>query len=1063
MRILLATTSLTPILLALVPQAQAQTSISTATTTPVRTSTAGNVTVTAAGSIKPTTSGAIITLDSTNNVTNQGTIQKTGVNDSDGILVTDQGSGAIVNSGNIILDEAYTPEDTDDDGDIDGPFARGARRVGIRTTGAFAGSISNSGDITIEGNDSAGIRVGGALTGNLSNSGDIAVIGDDAVGIDVRDVTGNLRLDGTVGVQGADAVGVRIDGDVTGRVTVQGSIASTGYRATTAPSDPSDLDADDLLQGGSALVVAGNVGGGVLLDAPPANTDPDEADEDDDGTPDANEGTASVRTFGSSPAISIGSDDSITLGGVAGDAGGHGLVVRGGVAASGVYAGVDATGIRIGGQGGAVDLNGGVRIDGTLSATSRADATALLLGSGTSADAITIGGTVTAGGGNAADAQARAIVIAAGASAPVLRNTGGIGAAASGDGTAIAILDQSGTLDLIENAGAIEADGGNDGGGSIAIDLTANDGGAIVRQLLAEEDETAPGIVGDIRFGDGGDLLDIADGGVSGDVSFAGGDNSLRLSGDARQAGDVSFGGGADTVALTGTASLNGAIDFGGGDDLMTLGAGTIFRGTLANSGGLALSVGDGTFDYTGSGTVALTSLAVEGGAIAVNIGEAGATRYVVAGAASFGEGATVRVGVSEIAGSLGDYVIVDAGALTGADNLGSVAETLPYLFKSSLASDVEAGTVTLSIARKTTTELGLNRSQSAAYDAIFDILDTDAGIRTTFLGIGDGETFQRRIASFLPDHAGGTFESVTMASRAAARILNDPAARFLQRDRWSLWLQQVAWGTSKDLGDTAAYDIGGWGINGGGEVALGGAGRVGLSLAYLQGTDADGFTDNEVLTGQYELAAHWRGNWSGFAASARGGVSKIDFSSQRRFDSTDADNSFARVSEGSWGGMLYSAQGAMSYELAVGRRLKLRPQAAIDYYRLSEDAHTEAGGGEAFDLTVAERTSDELAATGSLSLGYELGSLDPQASFLRLEVEGGRREIVGGALGTTTAQFGDGDPFTLLPEDRDSGFIGRVRLSGGQSSFIVTGEASAEERLGHAAIAARLGLQARW
>ena len=50
-------------------------------------------------------------------------------------------TGEIANSGKIIIDETYTPVDIDKDGDLDGPFAQGARRTGIRTSGAFTGNI----------------------------------------------------------------------------------------------------------------------------------------------------------------------------------------------------------------------------------------------------------------------------------------------------------------------------------------------------------------------------------------------------------------------------------------------------------------------------------------------------------------------------------------------------------------------------------------------------------------------------------------------------------------------------------------------------------------------------------------------------------------------------------------------------------------------------------------------------------------------------------------------------------------------------------------------------------
>mgnify|MGYP007076400440 CR=1 FL=1 len=88
-------------------------------------------------------------------------------NGATGIFANAGTAGGITNSstGKIIIDESYTPTDIDNDGDLDGPFAVGSNRVGIATGGAFTGNIVNSGEITIEGNNSAGIRLGGPLTG----------------------------------------------------------------------------------------------------------------------------------------------------------------------------------------------------------------------------------------------------------------------------------------------------------------------------------------------------------------------------------------------------------------------------------------------------------------------------------------------------------------------------------------------------------------------------------------------------------------------------------------------------------------------------------------------------------------------------------------------------------------------------------------------------------------------------------------------------------------------------------------------------------------------------------
>src|SRR3546814_11350642 len=93
----------------------------------------------------------------------------------------------------------------------------------------------------------------------------------------------------------------------------------------------------------------------------------------------------------------------------------------------------------------------------------------------------------------------------------------------------------------------------------------------------------------------------------------------------------------------------------------------------------------------------------------------------------------------------------------------------------------------------------------------------------------------------------------------------------------------------------------------------------------------------------------------SGFARAAGGGIAKVDFDGQRRFDAAE----FSRVASADWGGTLVSGIARASYELALGKRLYVRPTAQFDYYKLSEDGHTDKGGGPAFNLIVAKRTRD--------------------------------------------------------------------------------------------------------
>ncbi|WP_367947329.1 beta strand repeat-containing protein [Sphingopyxis sp. BSNA05] len=563
--------------------AQAETTIATATTDPIRTSTinggaADNIKITSAGSVKPT-SGVAVTVDSDNTLINEGTIEISNADNATGILADAGVTGTITNSasGKIILDEPYAPTDSDNDGDIDGPFATGTGRTGIATAGAFNGNITNSGTITIEGNDSAGIRLGGTLTGNFVHDGTTKVLGDNALGVGLQDVDGNIRLAGTISAQGVGAVAARVDGDINGALVVQGSLQSSGYRYTSAPADSSKLDADDLLQGGPALSIAGNVTGGIILAVPPKDTSSTDNDEDDDGIEDSKEGSALVRSYGAAPAMRIGDiSDAVSIGPVAGTGTGFGLIIDGGILGSGIYSGIDANGLQIGGLGGTVTIAGGVGIGatGSVKALSKdASATAIQMGSGATTPEIRNAGTIEATGGGSATSISRALAIGVGADVQTLRNSGTISAKAGGDdATAIAIIDTSGSVNLLENSGTIIATGALAASDrNVAIDLSANGSGATVRQTAVAASAKPPSITGDVRFGSGNDIFDIADGTVKGNSSFGTGDNQLKLSGDAVYTGNATFGTGADMMTLAGTSVFSGNADFGGGADMLTL------------------------------------------------------------------------------------------------------------------------------------------------------------------------------------------------------------------------------------------------------------------------------------------------------------------------------------------------------------------------------------------------------------------------------------------------------------------------------------------------------------
>ena len=1042
-KILVASSCLTPLALfsAFAPARAATETITGARTATVSTSTASSgapadVSISSTGSITPTIAGAGVVIDSANSVTNAGTITFTGIDNATGIAADAGVVGSITNSGTITVSESYTQTDTNGDGIVDGVFAEGSNRFGISTAGAFTGDITNSGTITIQGNDSAGIALGGTLTGSLSQTGTITVRGGNSSGITANAVTGDVGIAGTISATGSGASAVLLNGDIGGALTVQGTLTSTGYTSTTLPTSTTLLGADNLLQDGPTLQVAGSVAGGMVLTAATSTTDSTGAT--------VTTTAAAITSYGSGAAVQVGSATrAITIGAIAGDTNGYGIEVNGAVASLGLYDGFATHGMVIGGLGGAVTIAGGVAISGTVTATSNdASATALEIGSGASVPVLAVSGSVSASGAYDAGNISTAVLVDAGATVPTVSNSGTLSAVAEGTAAdTAAFVDRSGSVTQFANSGTISATGGTT---NVALDFSTGSQNVTVTQAAASSTATTtPSIVGDILFGSGNDTLAVSDGAVT---------------------GNVSFGSGTDTLALSGSATFTGNADFDNASgDTLSVGTGATFSGTLTQAGGTAVTVAGGTLTLTNTGSVPVASLAVSnGGTLGIQVdGTTGvATEYQVAGAASFASGSMLALHFNDITHVVGDYDVVEAASLTGSDNVTVASGSLPYLFTATVGTNSSGTALDVLVARKTASQLGLNRADSAAYEPIFAAVSGDKPLGDSFLTYTDAASLTHALRTMLPDFAGGSFDSVSLASRSSAHWLADPASPVIEAGPWGFWLQQSDWLDSKSVGDTAGYKISGLGVSAGGEYALGKVGRFGLSFAYMSGTNDDKGTANSVTDNQYELGAYWRANWGGLHAFARAGIATVDFDSRRSFSGDDDGAAVNRIARGKWNGKMESGTGGLSYQLDIGA-FSLRPQGSIDYYRLHEDGYAEAGGGAGMDLTVDGRTSDELAANEALAIGYRIFE-DPEDDngYMRIELEGGRREVLNGSLGATTASFAGGDQFTLIPDALKGGWTGAVRLKGGNENFAVSGEIDGEREQGTTAAALRAGVQ---
>lgn len=1038
-KVLVATVAAAP-LLAMGFAVSAETSVSNARTTPIATSTAtgtaaDDIKITSDGSIKPTTAGAIVTIDSNNKVTNAGTLSTTGVNDSVGVLIIGGKTGGLTNSATISLLEDYTATDSDSDGDLDGPFAQGSNRIGIRLTnaGTFTGDIvsDSAGVISVEGNNSAGILLEGPVVGNVTNLGSISVTGDNARGVRIAaPVTGKVTLGGSINVQGSGAIAQDIDSNINGALVLQGSTSATGYRYTSRPNTIdalNKLDADDLLQGGPAVRIAGDVAGGVLLQgtnySSKVGTDGNTVTTT---TTSSTSGSSSINVFGSAPALQIGStSQNVTLGAVGTGDNAFGLVAKGSITAAGVYNGVSATGLAIGAGGGrTTTLVGGVRNDGQISAaTYEADSTGVILNSGAVADQFLNRGSIASSSSSYAasgvTAAARGVVFGAGSSTTALTNTGAITVSRTGEtGDAVAILDQAGTLKTITNTGSIraalsapayKADGTavtvTAGGKTIALDLRANNSGVTYTQ-------SGPASFTSTSTFPSTDTTTSTD--------------STAVTGSPTTVGDVMFGGGNDTLNLW-SGTLVGAMSFGAGQDRLSIDGGAVALGDLSDSDGkLDIAVANGSLGILNTGAINVTSLNVgASGKLLFSADPAAGTntKLIVSGPTTIASGAELGIRLANLVSQPTSFTVIQGSNINvGTFGNGLLAQS-PYLYVATSRAD--ANNVYIDVRRRSAAEIGFNKAETGAYDAVFSALGANSSLAGTFLNQSTRDGFRDLYDQMLPDQGEGLFaalQSVNQQVSAATMFRPDPGDRYGPD---SVWVQEITSLTRRDTDQTLGSDTQAYGFVAGYEAMGDAGGALGLTLAYVSVEEHDTVAKvGEQTTASFvQTGAYWRRSMGGLRLNAGGGLGYGFFTGDRRFIAPDTNGDgvadLVLKNTADWNGLTANAYAGAAYEQKFGRFFA-RPEGRLDYVWLREGKRAESGGGDGFDLTVDKRTSSNLSGELGVVFGADFG----KNVWWRPEVRVGYRQTLAGSVGDTVARFKGGNPFTLAALDDKDGAV---------------------------------------
>lgn len=1006
--------------------ALADTSVGSATTTPLLTSSAGNVTVASGGTIK-VASGTAITIDAgkTATVNSGGTLDVGSANGASAIVANPGLTSAIVNQGTIKVTEDFTAKVLDNSTIAAGPVASASSRYGIHVLsgGAFTGNIQNgdTGTITVEGLNSAGIAVDGTLTGTLTNTGTITIKGDGSVGIRTAAVSGDVNAGGTITTVGQGTQAVLVGGDVGGIVKLNGSL-SNAYTYTADDGTTQSLSRAALSAGKALVEVDGNVAGGVVVYAATSST-----------ATDTSRGV--LQSYGNGPTLQIGGTRDITIGGGTTVSGTYSVGIDGSVSSNAYYSSTDSYGVAIGGKGGNVTLTKGLAVSGTVSATT-------------------------------VDAGAAAISIASGSNVASLYNSGTIKATASqsGFGNLYGVKDASGTLTALTNTGYITVSGTTDGR-SAAIDLSANTSGVTVKQALnattsasQTTDKAASGynpdtatvytgISGDIYTGSGNDTLDIQSGKIVGNAYLGAGNNTVKLADDAKWIGNIDFGSaGTATMTMAGNSRFTGNLSLNGQVGTLTLADSSRWLGTVTGGSQLTVNVNSGTFGANASTTSSIKTLNVGAtGTLQVYIdGAKGTSSKLIADTATFASGSKVAATITSLQQGNATYTVLSAGTLTGGSNLTSSSLAMPVLYKGSVAA--VGNTVQLTVARKTAAELGLTAPQAAAYDAIVHNAMSYTYLEKSLLQVSDSAALATQFNEFLPDFAGGTFDFVTRGSRLATQHIDNDSSIYTISDVGG-WFEPIYFNAKhKADATTNRYTTSGFGITAGLEKVTA-LGNFGGSFGFVSGNVKDS-AYNEVKAHDIELGAFWRKAAGPLYAFARVGIGRGTFTSARTFNGTADTAAFTYSAAGKWKGTFVDATAGLSYALAVGESLKLKPKAVVEYYRLREKGYTETGDS-AIALTVDPRTSKAANATTTLAASWSAGPSSYEGRAFTVEVEAGRRSHISGLLGDTHASFGSGDSFTLSPGKANSAWLGNVSILQGGLDYTWRLSAGAERPQG--------------
>jgi hypothetical protein len=772
---------------------------------------------------------------------------------------------------------------------------------------------------------------------------------------------------------------------------------------------------------------------------------------------------------------------------------------------------VSATAVQVGGQGGTVNLSGGIRAVGSINASSYdANATAVSIGAGATLNEIRnedfIDSTVshstialttplvfpfnaTTSDPSEPVVAAYGIQIGAGATVNKLTNIGTLSAYATGDhASAIAVQDNSGSLSYVFNEGVISAQiaagvtGDQTYGATTALDLSHNTTGVT---LLQQANANPISVDVSVTTSSSGTTTTTASttGTVTGstvDTKTTTTSSTVTTTVTTTSAGvttttvsttptvpeiigDVLLGTGANNVQLLG-GSITGALDLGGAGSgsqqaQFTIDNGATYEGALTYEGShLALNVNNGTLINTSATTLKLNSLNVGSSGVvyfAIDPAHSANTLFQVSGAVTLASGAGFGVDLLTVVPTTQTYTIVAAtpGAISSSVSGGALLVDVPYLVNASATTNASAGTIAVTVTPKTAAQLGLNAGQAAALGPITQSLANDPAIEAALLDTYTKSSFLNVYNQLLPDYAGGVFQLAAAGSDAVTRATSRTNDIENPAGTRGAWAQEFAFGVNRAAFGATGYRGEGFGFVGGLETGGAGYGAFGLTGSFMAGSLNDPHAPgiNQQSFSEGEVGGYWQGQFKGLRADARFAGGYVQYTDLRELYQADSTGAITldRNAKGSSQGWSATGHFGAAYQFDLGRWF-IRPSAGGDYFRLYEGGFKEHGGTDAAGndgFDLALSSRTGYQATGLASL--TIGRTIGTSFLWRPQVQIGYRDAFAGTAGDTTARFvSGGSSFTMVPAPiKGGGPMARFGAKADTDFYELDFEAGAEER----------------